>query len=200
MAPRWGPAETDRLDYLAGNVPFPLIPAAYNQWAIRQGYQKRTANAIHQRARRQRLTTRVFGDWLTTGVIAKTLGVASSMPRRWICSEGLPATQLHHGAWRPWYVRRSDLVALARRRPELFGGIEPGRLVQLLENERLADTIAAAHTRRANTPKRVHCVEMGRTFVSIRDAARTVFVSRQLIQIAIRTGARAAGYHWAWAE
>jgi hypothetical protein len=181
-------------------VPFPLIPAAYNQWAIRQGYQKRTANAIHQRARRQRLTTRVFGDWLTTGVIAKTLGVASSMPRRWICSEGLPATQLHHGAWRPWYVRRSDLVALARRRPELFGGIEPGRLVQLLENERLADTIAAAHTRRANTPKRVRCVEMGRTFVSIRDAARTVFVSRQLIQIAIRTGARAAGYHWAWAE
>ncbi len=200
MAPRWGPAETDRLDYLAGNVPFPLIPAAYNEWAVKHEHPKRSANAIHQRARRQRLTTRVFGDWLTTGVIAKTLGVANSMPRRWIRGEGLPAKQLHHGAWRPWYVRRCDLVALARRRPELFGGIGRGRLAQLLENEQLADAIAAAHTRRANTPKRVRCVESGRVFVSIRDAARTVFVSRQLIQIAIRTGARAAGYHWTWAE
>lgn len=184
------------MEGLAGNIPFPLIPATYNQWATREGYPRRSANAIHQRARRQRLTTRVFGDWLTTGVIAETLGVDASMPRRWIRSDGLPARQLHHGAWRPWYVRRSDLVALARRRPELFGGIERGRLVQLLENERLADVIAAAHPRRSNTPRRVRCVELGREFASIRDAARAVFVSRQLIQIAIRTGARAAGYHW----
>lgn len=107
---------------------------------------------------------------------------------------GLPGKQ--YRLW--WYVRRRDLVRFARRRPDLFGGIQTARLVQLLEDERLAEEIAQGHPRRSNDRRSVRTVEAALVFPSIREAARRMGVTRQAVSFALRTGCRAAGYHWEW--
>lgn len=192
----WTPAEADRLDHLAGNIPAPLIPKAFNAWAREHGIAPRTVISVQRQIERRRLRTTVVGDWLTTGGIARILGVSINTPQGWIQRGILPARQVYHGPRRPWFVRRVDLVALARQQPVLFGGIDRGPLVQLLEDEQLADQIVADHRRRQNSPRRIRCVETGRLYRSTRDAARAVFVARQLIQRAVRTGRSAGGFHW----
>ena len=193
---RWTTAEGAQLEHLAGNVPGPLIPRAFNAWAREHGIPQRTPVSVKRQIERRHLSLRVCGDWITTGVIAHILGISLTTPLYWIQRGILPARQFHRSSRQPWFIRRADVVALARQRPELFGGIERGRLAQLLENERLADQITAEHHRRQNTPRRVRCVETGRLYRSTREAARAVFVARQLIQRAISTGRRAGGFHW----
>lgn len=193
-APRWSAAEADYLESLAGNVPPHTIPDAYNAWAKRNSCPTRTRYAIHCKLCRHHLHTRPFGDWITTGYIARITGLSIDTPQRWV-ARGFLATTKRKPNGIP-YIRRADVVTLARDQPQLFAGIPRGPLVQLLEHEALADSILQAFPTRNWGAKPVRCVETGRLYPSTRDAARSHFLTRQAIQCALKTGGTAAGYHW----
>jgi hypothetical protein len=196
MAPRWGPAETDRLDYLAGNVPYSALSRHYNNWARQHGHATRTAKAIRLKIADMGLSAYPIGEWIGTAAIIEALHVCGFTARWWITHLGLPASR--DGA--RWAVRRSDLRVFARENPRLFARATRPALVQLLEDEALADMITDGKHYYPHRPRPVRCLETGQVFPSLAAAARASFVVRQVIRKAIRTGGFAAGYHWIWAE
>lgn len=195
----WTPTELLWLEELAGNVPPPALPTRYNGLAVSNGYPRRTPEAIESRVRRSQLTTSAIGNWITTGLAAKLLGFsgASNNPiNLWVERGYLKARRFGSGFSSPTYIRRCDLRALARERPELFAGIEEPRLIQVLEDEALAAEIAQNHPRRKARPRPVRCVETGKVYPTVRAAARQIYVTPRAITWAIETGNRAAGRHW----
>lgn len=195
----WSPTELAWLEDLAGNVPPAALASRYNRLAVSHGFSRRTPEAIESRARRSQLTIAAIGDWITTGLTAKLLGFsgASNNPvNLWVERKYITARRFSPAISAPSYIRRCDLRALARERPELFAGIEEPRLIQVLEDEALATEIAQNHRRRKARPRPVRCVETGTVYPTVRAAARQIYVTPRAITWAIDTGNRAAGHHW----
>lgn len=198
-AARWSQVELDHLAEICGDKPGPRLLLAYNIWAGRSGFPKRTEGAMQRKITQLGLTRRVSGEWVGTGVIAEALGVSINTPGRWIAAGLLTGQRCNNGPRAQRYVRRADLVAFARKRPDLFAGVASSRLVMLLEDEQLADQLAAMPGKRRGQPRPVRCVETGRVFASTKAAADHHFVVRSAITQAIRRNSRAAGHHWCWA-
>lgn len=196
MANPWGPAEVDRLDQLAGDVPICSLAEYFNRWARKNGYPERSRRALTDRAHAMGLSLIPVGRWMRTTTIAGILGVHEETIRRWVARYHLPAVL--DGS--SWTVRRRDLVQFAKRRPELFGRTPAPVLLMLLENNALAEKISAAHPRKLSDCRRVRNLDTLKIYPSATEAARRHFITRQTMATAIRTGGTAAGYHWAWAE
>lgn len=196
MNRRWSQEELDQLDHLTGNIPWRYVPRTYNRWASDNGYPLRTTTALVRQQETQGLRRRVIGDWITTGTIAKTLGLSYNSPGYWIRKGWLPATRFGEGqAWNH-YIKRSDLRQFARKHEHLLAGLDRGALAQLLEDENLADHLSAL-PRRHKGKTRVKCVETGQVFESFGDAARkAAFVVPQRISRVVNTNKTANGYHW----
>lgn len=193
----WSKNEDSALALAAGDAPWPLVATAYNQWAAKNGYPVRSDMALMKRVEIRGWRRRAEGAWLTTGIIAKTLGLSYRGPEYWITACDLPATRFGEGRSFPYYIKRSDLIAFARQRKDLFAGYPRSALFQLLEDEALANQLSSMSRQRPRKTA-VQCVETGRRYRSIAEAARTAaFVSNQrLRQVLDHPGRTANGLHW----
>lgn len=187
----WSATEHHQLEQLVGDAPMRVVHYRYNRWAKEHGYIKRSLEAIGSRAKRAKLSLRAYGEMISANAVARVLGISEQRVPRW-ARLGL----IEHKLLTFTYVTRSELRRLAQQRPELFAGIKRQRLYQLLEDEELAATIARNYPRNSSAAKRVRCVETGRVFRSILEAAAHVYVHRRAITIATTTGGTSAGYHW----
>ena len=192
----WSPAELMQLESMAGDMPASLLTRSYRIWASLNGYPRRSKAAIESAVCRNGMSLEATGRWVTLGNIYRTLGIPADGPQRWV-DTGLLLSRHQSAGRRPvQYVRRDDLLAFARQHPDRLGGIPVERLALLLEDEELAEAIAAAHPRRPWHRKAVRCVETGKTFPTTRAAAAAIWVRRQAITYALRTGGTAGGFHW----
>ena len=195
MSIRWSQEELDQLEHLTGNIPWKYVPRTYNKWASDNGYPLRTTTALVRQQETKGFCRRVIGDWITTGTIARTLGLSYQSPQYWIRKGWLPATRFGEGRAWSHYVKRSDLRQFARQHSRLLAGLDCGALTQLLEDEKLAEQLAEMPPRHKGKT-RVKCVETGRIYESFGDAARAAFVVQQRISRVVNTNKTANGYHW----
>jgi hypothetical protein len=194
----WTPAEIELLAGLAGEVPTRELRRRYNNVASRMGFPARSDSAIKSKASRLGYSTTASGKYVAAGELARSLGVPLDTVRHWIRAGFIASRQYRKGSGHH-YVKRKAVVELARQRPQLFGGLDRTALMCVLEDEQLVELIASSYDRRPSARRAVRCVETGQQFDSTRDAARAMWVRRQAITFAIRTGGTCAGWHWAWA-
>lgn len=194
MKTTWTATEISYLDQLAGNVPRGHLLQKYNAWAGGAGLPLRSFRAIETKLSRLSISAAAVGDVVTPALIAQTLGARSDTVRSWLRPGGLPATRC---GWR-WYVRRRDLVAFAKRRPDLFRRFPVPRLVVLLESRKVAEAIAASSCHLKGLSRRVMAVEAGTVYPSLSAAAKMVHFSPRHLRRAIQNGHEAGGYHWRW--
>ncbi len=195
MTTRWTKQELDQLEQLTGDIPWMYVSRRYNSWAAINGYPLRTTTALVRRQEEMGLRRRVIGEWITTGVIARTLGVSYRSPQYWIAQGWLESTRFGEGRAYPNYVRRADFRSFARNHSHLLAGHSRGALLQLLEDEKLADELADMPPRHKGCTK-VRCVETGRVYPSISAAARGAFVVPQRLSFVLNTNRTANGHHW----
>lgn len=193
-AKHWTAAEFEKLETLAGELPTEMIHQEYNKWAKRNGYPTRRHKAILLKLRNTGISFEPVGEWITCKYIAGVLGVEEMTPRRWIRSE-LVKPYRSRAAGRVC-IRRADLVDLARKMPQVFGGIEESRLYMLLEDEQLARQIAKDFPRKRLAKRPIQNIETGVVYKSVGDAANEYFVRQQSIHSAIKTGGTCANFHW----
>jgi hypothetical protein len=193
MAIIWRQRELDQLEAMAGDLPRIELFRYYRGWAKTNGLPYRTNTAIEATANRHGIPLLARGNVLTAHAVAEILGVPHIRVDRWLRRDLVPFRQ--YGPVR--YLNRRALVAFARVEPHRFAGIDEARLNCLLENEELAAEIASTYSGRSSRLHPVECVETGRRFPSVSEAARATFISRSVIVRALRVkAATAAGYHW----
>jgi hypothetical protein len=191
----WTPEELASLEAIAGYAYTPRLIETYNRWAKRNGFPARTRASILNACSRNKISRRPEGFFLTSGKIAEILGVTIDIPQRWAERGYIPT--IHSGRKHdPRYFKRPDLVKLARRQPDLFGGMERDRLFALLEDADLADLIADRFPRRKGSGTPVQAIESGRIFPSVKAAARALHVTPQGIHSAMRINGTCAGFSW----
>jgi hypothetical protein len=191
----WTVEDIEMLSSLAGDIPWPLVPGRFNN-----SRPRRTATALRRKADELGLLRRCTGAYLTSGALRAMLGVSYEQARRWILSGQLPARRWGEGQAYPYWIRRQDLRAFARERPELFGGLSEGQLVELLDSERLAAEIVAMELPRPRQCVAVECVETGRRYRSIKAAARAAYVTPQRMAVVLAQGSTANGRRYRRAE
>lgn len=181
----WSTHEINYLQELIGDYPFSLIVRHYGHWAKSNGFRHRTAAAINRIISKQDWSTEPIGEYITYGAIASLMGISFSSIRRlekrqlivpYICKD----VRMRHLDRAPddinrcrRYVRRSQIVQLARSNPELFAGVNAGDLLLLLEIPELAAEIAKKYPIRNGHPRPVKCTTTGKTFPSIAACATT---------------------------
>jgi hypothetical protein len=195
MSRLWTVEDVEMLSSLAGDIPWPLVPGRFNS-----SRPRRTATALRRKADELGLLRRCTGAWLTSGALRSLMGVSYEQARRWILSGQLPARRWGEGQAYPYWIRRQDLRAFARVRPELFGGLSEGQLVELLDSERLATEIAAMELPRPRQCVAVECIETGRRYRSIKAAARAAYVTPQRMAVVLAHGTTANGRRYRRAE
>jgi hypothetical protein len=194
-AARWSPEDVEMLAGLCGDMPWPLVVDAFGRWATRNGRPQRTENALLRLCNRRRIPRRTCGAWITTDAIMQLAQVTHGRVTRWIQSGELPARKFNAGGIH--YLKRADLRTFARRHPHEFGGVSLPALIQLLDNEQLAQRLHEMELPRPVQLRPVRCVETGRQFESIRAAARACYVTHQrMLQVVGRPERTANGLHW----
>jgi hypothetical protein len=182
---------------LCGDLPWPKVVTTYNRWAKPGGFRQRTTTALLRRCDHLHLQRRCVGEWITSGVVCKLLGISYEAVKRWINDDWLPSYRRGQSAAFPHYFCRKDLRRLARERPHLFGGQTESTLIQLLDNETLARQIVAMELPHPRQSIAVVCIEKGRRYASIGQAARAVYVTPSRLRVVVDHPDRtAAGYHW----
>ena len=194
MGVPWLPAEDDRLLELLGDVPRQMVHQEMHRSGRINGWPLRTPKAIDIRTNKLGMTFKSYGSWLSPVDIAAILGIHSPIVLKWIKNhDDLPAKRIG----RLWFVRRGTLRQWAKRpqNQRHFGGIQLDRLVMLLEDRELAEQILERHPTRGTRTK-VKCLETGKTYQSIVDAAAAHFVSHPAIWHGLREHRAVAGYHF----
>ena len=191
MSSLWTPEDVEMLCSLAGDLPWPMVGAAFNR---RRPH--RTATALRRKADDLGLLRRSVGQFITAGAIVGVAGFNYERIRQWILSGELKARRYGKGSAFPYYICRKDLRAFAQQHPEQFGGLSKGDLVQLLDSEKLAEEIAAMGLPRRSQKVPVVCVETGKRFESIEAAARAAYVTSTRMKAVLRDGTRANGLRY----
>lgn len=190
----WTKAELNRLAEFAGDLPRPRLIGAYNTWAAKNGYPVRTAKALWMKANKSGFKLRAVGTFMKTGAIAEVLGINATTVEQWgIRYPDFPRQKI--GAH--YYIHRSDLRHWAAKHMHLLGGIPRSNLVQLLEDEDLADRICELHPMRPTgletTAKAIRCITTDTVYPSISAAARAAHVTYQAIACAMRERRQCCG-------
>lgn len=186
MAP-WTKTELNRLAEFAGDLPRPRIAGAYNTWAVKNGFVLRSAKAINVKAYKCGMSLRAIGTYMKTGAIAEVLGINATTVEQWgIRYPDFPRQKINSH----YYIHRTDLRRWAAKHKHLFGGIPYCNLVQLLEDELLAEAILENHPARPTgleaSRRPVRCITTNTVYPSISAAARAAHVTYQAIAFAIR--------------
>jgi len=167
---------------LAGDVPVPILVAAYNRWASEHKFGKRTRWAILSRARLLNADLEVCGSWIAYPILIDALG-----PRvaKWVDSKQLES----HKMGRLRFIKRCELRSFAENHPRLFSGLSVSDLVMILDSVPLAEKLAAqAPYPKPGVPRQVVCKETGKKYPSLTSAAKAHYVHKNTVLNSIRTG------------
>jgi hypothetical protein len=184
--PAWLPEESDYLERLAGDVPFPELLTRMRRRATVMGWPRRSEKAILLRIKRAGLqATARTGAVLTTGGVAEILGCPGTRVETWLRRPRV--TEILQPRWvgRQRYLERSAWRRLAREMPQILGGFDVDALFSLLEDRELAESVATRY-RRPCGDWRVRCVETGRIYSSCGAVAEAHHVTQACISLAIR--------------
>lgn len=196
----WSEAELQQWQDLVGESPFPLAVRRWNRWAEAQGLPRRSRDSLRHKAKQMGISTLpVLGDWVTIGQIKRLTGRDRTTINQWIEKGWI--TRYRHGIASA--VRREDLRRMAREHPVALGGCDRGDLVQLLEDEQLADAVLRRHPRRyqgRGNGQAVICETLHRQFCSYAEAGRKLHMDRHTIREAALEGRPACGLVFRLAE
>lgn len=185
-APRWTREEDDTLQFLAGDLPTPMVIQQYRSWAARNNHYPRTACGVYRRMERLGLLFLVrAGSFTTTGAAAEILGCSNGCICTWLLNARIAA--ILRPVWRSGirYIHRDSWRRLARTMPEVLGGFSADQLFILLEDRTLANAVATQFRCR-RSDNRIRCVETGRVWPSAPAAANDLHVAPSTITQAIR--------------
>lgn len=188
----WTAAELDKLEELVGQTTFESVCYRWNYWASREGLPPRSTHSLARKARKMGWTRFAWGDLVLTGDVARLLGKHRSTVQEWVRQGWIT----RHGSGRASALSRLELRQLARRKPQVFGGVPRGALVQLLELEELADWILEQAPKRwqsCRNSHRVRWVDRGLVFNSYGEAGRAAHVNGKAIRNAIAEGRLVCG-------
>jgi hypothetical protein len=184
--PAWLPEETEYLERLAGDVPFPELLTRMRRRATVMGWPRRSEKAILLRIKRAGLqATARTGAVLTTGGVAEILGCPGTRAETWLRRPRVTAILQPRWVGRQRYLEREAWRRLAREMPQILGGFDVDALFALLEDRELAESVATRY-RRPCGDWRVRCVETGRIYSSCGAAAAAHHVTQACISLAIR--------------
>jgi hypothetical protein len=194
----WTKEELYILQSCVGEVPWPMVTARYNYEATQHGYAKRTWAAIKHKCDHLKLSRTCIGEWIKATTVSEMLNVSTSTVARWIHGGKLEARQFKTGKkGSTFYIKRLWLRRFAKENPRLFGGLDFYTLHSLLDNELLAKELVAMLMPANTMQTPVLCVETGKRFESLSEAATATFISRWRINYAIKNPSKmAGGYHW----
>lgn len=184
--PAWLPEETEYLERLAGDVPFPELLTRMRRRATVMGWPRRSEKAILLRIKRIGMQASArTGAVLTTGGVAEILGCPGTRVESWLRRPIVAEILQPRWIGRQRYMERSAWRRLAREMPRILGGFDADALFALLEDRELAESIASRY-RRPCGDWRVRCVETGRIYSSCGEVAATHHVTQACISLAIR--------------
>lgn len=199
MKKRWTETELVCLQVVCGDRPWPLAVQAYNNWAVQSGYPKRTSLALERKAQALGVYRKSEGQYITAGAISEILGLDRATPLRWIKRGLLPSWRNGTGRAYAHYVSRADLRHLAREQPAFFRRYEYSRLVMLFDAPAVADyvyEVCPSNVIVRGRKRPVECVETGRRYESIKEAARAAYVTSSRLWSVLDTNETANGLHW----
>lgn len=185
----WTEPEIELLRSLAGDMPWPMVVKTYRQHASRRGWTERSPSALRRYAEDYGIHRRCVGEWLTTVHVAKAMNTSTFSVYRWIKDKQLDSKTINRQHW----ISRAALRKLARRKPELFGGLSESDLVQLLDQEGIARRVAEQKLPARSVRHPVVCLETGQRFASIGAAARAAGVCKETMRKAVIDGWRTKG-------
>lgn len=197
----WAKEEVDELLDLVQSLPLKRLVRAFNIWARTHGYKDRTAQSIDKKIRSLGYSTKAEIVYYSFSKVAQILKVPRNTVAGWkkLTVDPLETYQHDGKKFAFNYVTKKELLKFAQKRPECLGGVDQVGLGLLLEDADLAREILRKHPRRPERQykqKRVRCVETGKIYASLGEAARDVYVTRQGVSRAIKDGHRANGYHF----
>jgi hypothetical protein len=189
MSVKWTEPEIELLRSLAGDMPWPMVVKAYRQHASTRKLTPRSPTALLRYAEDYGIHRRCVGEWLTTVHVAKSMNTSVFSVYRWIRDKRLESKTINRQHW----ISRAALRKLAKNEPELFGGLSEAELMQLLDQEGIARSVAEQKLPARSVTRPVACLETGQRFASIGAAARAAGVSKETIRKAVIEGWRAKG-------
>ena len=191
----WTDPEVERLLELVGETPFVQVCREWNRWANKEGIPNRSPQSIRKKLTCMGESTVCLGRWVRLGDAARLLGKDRSTIQKW----ALDGLVNRYRAGSQSCILRADLRRLARERPRLFAGCDRRGLVQLLQDEDLADDILAAYPQRYQSSingKRVLWVDRMQTFPSYAAAGRAAHVCSKAIRLGVIEGRPVCGYRF----
>lgn len=199
MRPKWSLDELTKLEEICGDRPWPLAVQAYKTWATQLNYPQRSTLALERKAQQLGVYRKPEGSWITIGAVSQILELDRATPLRWV-RRGL-ITSWRNGDRRsyPHYVNRKEFRELARKSPCFFRPYQREQLVMLFDSEEVADYVyeqcPGCYTVAGRT-RAVQCVETGKKYDSIKEAALAVYVTPARLRAVLDTNKTASGYHW----
>ena len=197
----WAKEEVDELLDLVQSLPLKRLVRAFNIWARTHGYKDRTFGSIDKKIRKLGYSTRAEIMYYSFSKVAEVLKLPRNTVAGWkkLTVDPLETYQHDGKKFAFNYVTKKELLKFAKKRPECFGGVDQVGLGLLLEDADLAREILRQYPKRPERQykeKRVRCIETGKIYASLGEAARDVYVARQGVSRSIRKGHKANGYHF----
>jgi hypothetical protein len=195
----WSNEEVEIIRDLISTMPPHQFVNTYLIMASNRGLPKRSDTAIRLKAYELGYSLEPEIEYMSMQKIAEMLGVSRDAVDNWR-NLGLETHRRTNKPGARHYVNRVAFRRFARKRPEVLGGTDRFGLFCLLENEKWVEQILTDYPERwygsGKGAKRVKCVETGKVFKSMGDAARSVYVTRSGIFKAVKYGIKAADCHW----
>lgn len=189
----WTDEEDHALELLAETMPFQELVERYNTYyANKNGWVERSQQAIRSRLLRLQVSRRPTLDNFSLQQIAQQLDCSADRVRGW-AARGLKSRKVAHNQRA---VRKVDLVKFAQEQPHRFAGLDPERLLWLLEDAEVVEMISKASPCKEGRPRAVRRLDTGKVYPSCYQADDAVFVSKGAVNRAIKRGIKAGGTYW----
>lgn len=174
--PMWTEAEHDYLENLVGNYPFKEVVQKYQRKAKKEGWPRRSSDAIKVRVSRHIGSRKAIDKNFTYHTLAKILGYNRERVRIWY-RQGKLAVKKVGPLTR---ISNTDLNDFADRYPHLLSDADFFGLAFLFGKERARQIkeLPSAVTQ----PRPIRCLQTGRVFPSINEAARACFMHKTSIR------------------
>jgi hypothetical protein len=193
----WSSEELATLELLAGDVPWPALPDTYWNTVRQHGYPRRTATALRRKCNDLGLQRAAIGRWVNAGLICQLMEISYEAIQTWMRNGLIEGKRFGDTQGHRYYFKRCDLRALAGTHPHLFGGLSSAALTQLFDDPKLAKRVAELGLPKHQQRRPVLCVETGKVYPSLSEAARAVFVTPKCISCALdKPDKTSASFTW----
>ena len=192
----WQPEELELIHELAGYQSKEAIARRVQKLDKQKGWPCRTVDAVTVRLFRMGYSKRPIFDNIPRDNLAKLLGVSRDRARSWTRNFRLPSKK---GALLVT-IRLSDFRRWAYANPSCVAGIESDRLNWIMDDEEFCEKAEASPQPRIGRSVPIVRLSDGKTFTSLRAAARETFISKAALSAALKTGGTSAGSRWAYAN